>query len=70
MEILIPREKGKGISERGNNNARMGRVLQETAGREEGRRRGRNTNEGEADGAGENINHSGRWSVRSGQVEN
>jgi hypothetical protein len=33
MEIHKPREKEKRISERGNNNARMGRVLHETAGR-------------------------------------
>jgi hypothetical protein len=38
----------------------MGKVLHETAGREKGRRRDRNTNEGEADGAGGNRNHSGR----------
>jgi hypothetical protein len=54
----INRERG--ISERGNNNTRMGRVLHETAGREKGRRRGGNTNEGEADGARGNRNHSGR----------
>jgi hypothetical protein len=29
MKIHKPREKEKGISERGNNNARMGRVLHE-----------------------------------------
>jgi hypothetical protein len=40
-------------------NARMGRVLHETAGRKGGRRRGGYTNEGEADGAGGNRNHSG-----------
>jgi hypothetical protein len=40
-----PREKDKGISERANNNARIERALHETAGREKGRRRGRNTNE-------------------------
>jgi hypothetical protein len=51
MEIHKPREKEKGISERGDNNARMGRVLHETAGRNKGRKKGRNTNEREADGA-------------------
>jgi hypothetical protein len=60
MEIHKPREEETGISERGNNIARMGRVLRETAGRKNGRRKGRNTNEGEADGAGGNRNHSRR----------
>jgi hypothetical protein len=31
MEIRKPREREKGISERGNNNARMGSVLREIA---------------------------------------
>jgi hypothetical protein len=35
-------------------------TMQETAGREKGRRRGRNTNKEEANGAGGNRNHSGR----------
>jgi hypothetical protein len=48
MEIHKPREKEKGISERRNSNA--------TAGRKK-RRKGRNTNEGEADDAGGNRNH-------------
>jgi hypothetical protein len=60
MEIHKPREEVTGISERGNNNARMGRVLRESAGRENGRRKGRNTNEGETDGARGNRNHSRR----------
>jgi hypothetical protein len=38
----------------------MGRVLHETAGREERRRKGGNTKEREADGDGGNRNHSGR----------
>jgi hypothetical protein len=42
MEIHKPREEVTGISERGNNNARMGRVLRESDGRENGRRKGRN----------------------------
>jgi hypothetical protein len=42
MEIHKPREKEKGITERGNNNARMRRVLHETSGREKGKPRGRN----------------------------
>jgi hypothetical protein len=62
MEIHKPRKKAKGISEQGNNNARMGRGVHVTAGREKGRRRGRNTNEGETDGARRNRNHSGRES--------
>jgi hypothetical protein len=33
MEIHKPIEKEKGITERGNNNARMRRVLHETSGR-------------------------------------
>jgi archaellum component FlaC len=49
MEIHKQREKEKGISEQGNNNARMGRLLYETVGREKRRRRSRNTNEGEAE---------------------
>jgi hypothetical protein len=60
MEIHKQREKEKGISEQGNNNARMGRLLYENVGREKRRRRSRNTNEGEAEGAGGNRNHSGR----------
>jgi hypothetical protein len=59
MEIHKPREKEKRISERRNNNARMGRVLHETAGRKK-RRKGRNTNEGEADDAGGNRNHTNK----------
>jgi hypothetical protein len=59
MEIHKPREKEKRISERRNNNARMGRVLHETAGRKK-RRKGRNTNEGEADDAGGTRNHTNK----------
>jgi hypothetical protein len=51
MEIHKPREKEKGISERGNNNARMGRGLHETVGREKEGRKSRKRNEEEADGA-------------------
>jgi hypothetical protein len=65
----INRQRGKGISERGKNNARMGRVLHKTAGREKGRRRGRNTHEGEVDGAGGNINHSGRGGKTDKEAE-
>jgi hypothetical protein len=39
MEIHKPREKKKGISERGNNIARLGSVLHETSGREKGKRK-------------------------------
>jgi hypothetical protein len=60
MEIHKRREKEKGISERGNNNARMGKVFHETSGRENGKRKGRNRNEEEADGARGNRNHSRR----------
>jgi hypothetical protein len=69
VEIHKPREKEKGISERGNNDARRGRVLHETAGREKGRRRGGNTNEGEADGAGGNGNHSRRGGKTDKELE-
>jgi hypothetical protein len=44
-------------------------VLHQTAGREKGRRRGRNTQEGEADGAGGNINHSGRGGKTDKEAE-
>jgi hypothetical protein len=47
MEIHKPREKEKGISERGNNIAKMGSVLHETSGRAKGKRKGRNRNEEE-----------------------
>jgi hypothetical protein len=43
--------KEKGISERGNNNTRMGRGLHETVGREKEGRKSRKRNEEEADGA-------------------
>jgi hypothetical protein len=39
MEIHKPGEKEKGISERGNDMARMGRVFHETMGREKARRK-------------------------------
>jgi hypothetical protein len=55
-----PREKEKGISERGNNNARIERVLYETSGREKGKRKSRNRNEEKADDARGNRNHSRR----------
>jgi hypothetical protein len=48
-----PREKEKGISERGKNNARMGRV-------KEKKKEGRNRNGEEADSARGNRNHSRR----------
>jgi hypothetical protein len=64
----INQGKEKGISERGNNNARMGRVLYETGGREKRRRDG-NTNEGEADSAGGNRNHSGRGGKTDKELE-
>ncbi|KAJ3619387.1 hypothetical protein MTP99_005072 [Tenebrio molitor] len=60
VEIHKPREKEKEISKRGNNNIRMGRVLHETAGREKSKRKGKNRDEEEADGAKENRNHSRR----------
>jgi hypothetical protein len=69
VKIDKPREKEKGISERENNNARIGRVLHETAGREKRKRRGRNTNEGEADGAGGNRNHNGRGGKTDKEAE-
>jgi hypothetical protein len=69
VEIHKPREKEKGISERGNNNARMARVLNETGGREKGRRRGRNTIEREADDAKGNRNHSGRGEKTDEEAE-
>jgi hypothetical protein len=47
----------------------MGRVLHETAGREKGRRRGGNTNEREADGAGGNRNHIGRGGKTDRELE-
>jgi hypothetical protein len=40
VEIHKQREEEKGTCERENNNTRMGRVLHETAGREERRRKG------------------------------
>jgi hypothetical protein len=64
VKIDKPREKEKGISERENNNARIGRVLHETPGRG-----GRNTNEGEADGAGGNRNHNGRGGKTDKEAE-
>jgi hypothetical protein len=51
-----------------NNNARMGRVLHETAGREKGRKEVRITNE-EADGAGGNRNHRGRGGKTDKEAE-
>jgi hypothetical protein len=60
VKVHKPREEEKGTSERGNNNTRMERVLHETAGREEGRRKDGYTKEREADGDGGNRNHSGR----------
>jgi hypothetical protein len=48
-----PREKEKGISERGKNNARMGRV-------KEKKKEGRNRNGEEADSARGNRNHNRR----------
>jgi hypothetical protein len=69
VEIHKPREKEKGISERGNNNARLGRVLLETAGREKGRRKGRNRNEEEADGARESRNQSRRGRETNKEAE-
>jgi hypothetical protein len=69
MEIHKPREKEKGISERGNNNARLGRVLHETAGREKGRRKRRNRNEEEADGAIGSRNHSRRGRETNKETE-
>jgi hypothetical protein len=69
MEIHKPRETEKGISERGNNNTRLGRVLHETAGREKGRRKGRNRNEEEADGARESRNQSRRGRETNKEAE-
>jgi hypothetical protein len=69
VEVHKPREKEKGTSERGNNNTIMGRVLHETAGREEGRRKGGNTNEREADGDGGNRNHSRRGGKTDKRLE-
>jgi hypothetical protein len=43
------RKKKESVSEEITINARMGRVLHETAGRDKRRRRGRNTNEGESE---------------------
>jgi hypothetical protein len=60
VEIHKPREKEKGISDQGNNNSRMERVLHETAGRVKGRRRRKNTIERETDGSGRDRNHRGR----------
>jgi hypothetical protein len=47
----------------------MGRLLHETAERKKGRRRGGYTNEGEADGAGGNKNHSGRGGKADKELE-
>jgi hypothetical protein len=70
MEIHKPRErKKKGISERGNNIARLGSVLHETSGREKGKKKGRNRNEEEADDSRRNRNHSRRGGEANKETE-